>query len=512
MVEAAAILAPLLFLMGHLHSPLQEDGLFWWVPRALLMVEQGPLWVAAGDLPDACLPTLPLPHQWSAGLPDYAHPPTWFLYLAGWLALLGPQAWVVRLACLPAVLLISLASLGLCRRLAGEEPSAWAALPALLAPALLAQLLRPDTDLPLLAAQLWALLAMIDGRPWRFALLACLAVWLKEPGVLLVAPALVLGLGDKRFFAASLAPLAALAAWILVHHQVTGWGLPGAERLPETPLVYLRDLAAVASIVFIEQGRWACWAGLACAGLCQLRQRQASTQHPSERASRRRALLSCAVFAASQLLVFSGLNFLGGRAAEHGYTHVRYLLPAMTVASLVAASLALRWTCLCASGRRRALLLPALCLLMALPQLHRARALQPRGPEGNLYGLDLVRAWAMARPPLEAAALEGRVWVGSYLYAALTRPYAGLADRPVPGLLPFGPATLPEQLSPGDLLVYASYGEPLGRLGELRREVLQRWQTGHAWVVLARIRAGRAAPAPSQAAPADRPHPQRQEN
>ncbi|MBK9370211.1 MAG: hypothetical protein IPN01_28615 [Deltaproteobacteria bacterium] len=62
-----------------LDVPLVEDGLFWWVPQGLLAAETGPQWVL-DRLAQATRPHAALPPQWAGnGLPDYGHPPLWFL-------------------------------------------------------------------------------------------------------------------------------------------------------------------------------------------------------------------------------------------------------------------------------------------------------------------------------------------------------------------------------------------------------------------------------------------------
>ncbi len=501
-VAAAALLAPVVFLLLHLRLPLYEDGLFWWVPRALWLVEQGPSWVAAGDLPTACDAAMPLPPQWTGGLPDYGHPPLWFHYLALWMRLLGSHAWVVHASCLPVAAAIGWGALALCRRLAGPA-SAPLALVALLAPPLLGQLLRPDTDLPLLAACLWALVALADGKPWRFAAIAVLAVWLKEPAVLLAVPALVVALAERRtrFLLASLAAPIALAAWALVHLQVTGWALSGAEHLPASPTAYLGDLAAVTWLTVGATGRWLGWCALSLSGLAWLLNRPASGPTPPSSVRARRAALAMASFVAVQLLFFGGLNFLGGRDLQDAYTHVRYLLPALSVGTLLAVGLTFRGLLAALPTCRRLPLATAAALSLPLmaATLPSVRTLHPRGPEANLYGRDQARAWMeAARAITEGTDTQGRVWVESHLYTALTRPYAGLVSSPIPDLEPYGPATRPDHLTPGDLILYANYGEPLGRLGELVLDPVATFTTGSAWVKLARVRPGRSAPPPMQ--------------
>ena len=489
---------PALFLASQLDLPLYEDGLFWWVPQALWIAERGPAWVPAGELPGACLPDAWLPPQWTGGLPDYGHPPLWFHYLALWLRLLGPTAWSVRVACLPLALLLGWGAVALARRLAGLEAPPLA-LAALLSPTLLGQLLRPDTDLPLLVLVLAALVAVADARPWRFAALAGLAAWCKEPAVLLAVPAALAGLRDRRFLAASCAAPAALAAWATIHRARTGWALAGAERIPENAQAWLHDLGAVASIALLEGGRWAAWA--ASLGAAALAWRRRALRDPTPDPGRRRALLACAAFLVSQILAFSFLNFLGGRGLLQAFTHVRYLLPAAVVGTLLAAGLAQRLISRAFAPRLSpARLSLVLALSMAVAALPGARRLGARGPEANLFSLDQARAWEVAALDLARAdpAPRRATWVESQLFTALTRPWAGLVERGVRDVRPFGPDTLPEDLAPGDRLVRCRYGEPLGRLGELRRAEIERVAVGEAWVLIERVLPGRTAPPPAR--------------
>jgi hypothetical protein len=497
-------LLPAAFLLTQLELPLMEDGLFWWVPRALLFAERGPGLVAAGDLPTACLPDTLLPPQWSGGLPDYGHPPLWFLYLALWVRLLGPQAWVIHLACVPVALALGWGAVSLARQLAG--PAAWPlALLVLCSPPTLAQLLRPDTDLPLLALSICALVALAGQRLGSFALLAVLATWVKEPGVLLAIPAVGLGLlrRSPRHLLAGLVPPMALVAWALVHHQATGWATAGAEHLPDGVASYLQDLGAVLKLTLLDDGRWAVLGFAAVTGGLALWRRPPPAAPLSSRLARD-AAWACGITASAQVLLFAGLNFLGGRGLQDAYTHVRYLLPAMACASLLLGALGLRWLLASAPPLRarplRAVLAVACApCLLALPG---ARALHPRGPEANLYLLDHAQAWRQAAAELEGrGAPQGIVWVESHLFTALTRPYAGLVAEPMQGLRPFGPDIGPEGIAPGDLLVHGSYGEPLSRLAELAREPESVIVAGQAWVRIERVVPGRAAGEPLPSSP-----------
>jgi hypothetical protein len=483
---------PSLFLLANLDLPLMEDGLFWWVPQALIAAERGLSWAPSGELPLACRPDLPLPPQWAGGIPDYGHPPLWTSWLALWLRVLGPSARAVHLACLPAALGVGVGLVALSRRLGGGEAGA---LPALLCPALLLQVLRPDTDLPLLAFSLGALVAALDRRPLRYALLSSLAVASKEPGVLLVLPALLVALRTPSFRWAALAPPLALLAWALVHRATAGWGLAGSETLAPTLLAWLRNLGSVARIVLLDGGRWApTLSGLLAPLLAPLLARHLAHHGRASlsRAPAERLLLAWILL---QLFFFAGVNFLGGRDHVDALTHVRYLLPALLVALIWSVSRVLR-----ALPPAR-LALPALALLL-LPSLLGARARDPRGPEANLYGWDLARAWREALPHVEALAAPGNrltdpppppILVESYLFTALTRPFAGLVREPVPGLLPHGFDTDPDAVPSGSLVVTASHGEPLSRLGERVLRETHRVRVGEAWVAFLVMEEGRVA-------------------
>lgn len=423
-----------------LDAPLVDDSLFWWVPKALLVAEGGPSWILAGDLPAAARPEAALPPQWAGGLPDYGHPPLWFWYLGAWIRLLSsglgaPVHSAVHAAAVPVAAAFGAGAAALLRRLGGAA-AAWAGPAVVLLPPAAAQLQRADTDLPLLALSLWALIAIIDRRDARFAALSALAVACKEPGVLLVAPLGLAMLLDRRWSWAWLAAPLTLAGWAGLHYALTGWALAGAERLPETPGRWLADLGSVLWLMAADQGRWLliplALYGLRCGGL------------------RRRALLLTLGFAAVHWGFYGTLNFLGGVDRADAYTHLRYLLPG-TVA----------FACLWVAP------LPRLAgPLLAVLGLHALHAPSPRGPEASLYGIDVARAVREAAPYL--GELPGPVWAGSYAWTGLTRPYAGVVHAPLGGLGLYAYGTDPAEVS--GYVLHAAAGEPLGRLQELDLE------------------------------------------
>ena len=441
----AALLAAVWVLLW-VGAPLVEDSLFWWVPKGLLAAEQGPAWTWAGTLPEGIARGLlpqTTPHQWAGGLPDYAHPPLWFAWLGLFLRA-APTVQAAHLACLlPAVL----AAVGFARLGPALGGHRWSGLAVLALPPVMAQLLRPELDLPLLAVVPWALLALLEGRWGRFLILGLLAPWLKEPGVLLVVPAVVAAAFERRWRWQALAPLVGLGAWSLVHG-----GLAQAERLPTDGWGWASDLVQAARIVGWEQGRWALLIGMVGLGV-GLRRTGADRQRLGIGLS----------FALAWLVFFGTVGFLGGREALTPLTHVRYFLPGMAVWTLL---MTRRWPGLAAIG----------LFWCISPSRH--------GPEASLHGILAGVAEADAAPWIASQVAEGhRVWVGSYQAAALTQPWAGQVEAPMRGFSIYDQTTGPGNLTRGDLLVVAAYGEPAGRLLKgTRRRSVERWQRGAAVV------------------------------
>ena len=438
--------------------PLIDDSFFWWVPKAMLLADGGGPWVLAGNLPEPLRPDAVLPPHWVDGLPDYAHPPLWYAWLGGWMRLLGQTHTAVHLAVLPVAAGIGAGLCQLCQRLGGSK-AAWTSPILLLLPPVTAQLLRADTDLPLLLFSTWALVALLDRKEGLFALLAALATASKEPGVLLVIPGLAACLVDKKIRWGWLAPLAVLGAWAGIHWLETGgplggWALSSAEHLPTGPLDWLKDLGSVCRIVLLEQGRWLLWPLALWAARKGI--------------YRSRELTIAGAHVLTQVLFFGTLNFLGGIDRVDRYTHVRYLLPAITASA--SAGLALS---------------PMSAIPLLGTSLFFLQENSPDGPESSLYGTDTARALRAARPTLET--LPGDVWVGSHAWAQYTRPYSGMGSPPLDSLLFYDINTRPEDVS-GHVL-HASIGEPLGRLQELEMTLLREFRAGRAWARLYKVHA-----------------------
>jgi len=408
----------------HLDAPLVEDSLFWWVPKGIKAGEAGFPLSPSGDLPlamTAAASTLP---QWSGGLPDYGHPPLWYWWLGAWTQS-SASILSIRLATLIPAMAAGAGFVALGRRL-GSTVAGFAVFAL---PPFLAQLVRPELDLPLLALVPWALIALLD-RAWvRFSVLSALSVFVKEPGVLLVVPAIVTALDERRWRWTALTPLLALAVWAGIH----GW-MAKPERLPDGLLGWGQDLATVAFIVFLAQGRF-----LLLLGLGQFRKERA-----------------LAAFVLVWMAFFATVGFFANRGTADLYTHVRYLLPGMAVATVVLAKYR-----------------PYLAVA-GLFWLHTA---SPFGPEASMFGTDQARSEQAAAPWIHEQIRQGQtIWVGTHQAAGLTQPWAGVVKTPTTGFKIYSVGTHTTELAEGDVVLETAYGEPSGALlNDRQKELIQEW-------------------------------------
>jgi 4-amino-4-deoxy-L-arabinose transferase-like glycosyltransferase len=118
------------------------------------------------------------------------------------------------------------------RRVANREIGCWSVLLLALSPLFFAQSVLAHLDLAAGLFTLLALLALLDERPWRFALASTCAVLSKETAVVLLPVAWIFLWWQHRRAASSLprawwvacfAPLAVLVAWAGFYHQATGF-------------------------------------------------------------------------------------------------------------------------------------------------------------------------------------------------------------------------------------------------------------------------------------------------
>jgi len=412
-ILAGGLLAACWVLL-HLDAPLVEDSLFWWIPKGMKAGEAGFPLSPAGDLPISMMAmsdATRLP-QWSGGLPDYGHPPLWYWWIGLWTQS-DATITTIRLATLIPAMAAGAGFVALGRRL-GSVAAGFAVFAT---PPFLAQLVRPELDLPLLAVIPWALLALLNRRWALFAGLSALAVGFKEPGVLLVVPAVIVALQERRWRIAALSPLLALGLWALLH----GW-MATPERLPDGITGLGEDFLTVLFIVFLAQGRFLLFLGI-------------------PNLKREKALMG---FVVVWLLFFSVVGFFANRGTADLYTHVRYLVPGMSVAVVL---LARASPPLAAAG---------------LLWLHTA---SPFGPEASMFGTDQARAEQTAAPWVAEQLNQGQtIWVGTHQAAGLLQPFAGVTEKPIQGISIYDVSTTASSLKPGDIVMETAYGEPAGTL------------------------------------------------
>jgi hypothetical protein len=425
-------LIPVLWLATHWSAPLVEDALFWFVPTAIEESRSGLVLAVEGPLPEAVtVAGAPMPHQWKDGLPDTAHPPLWFWWMALFLKA-GITLNAIRAAC---VLPAALAGLGFVA-LAEANGRAWAGLTVWAIPSVLAQLLRPELDLPLLACIPWALVALRWNTWTAFAAIAVVATWCKEPGVLLVVPALVEGARRRNLPVQALAPLAAIAAWSLLHG-----GLAAATQTPTSPSQFGANLLGIVQFVVFDQGRVLLLLG--GAGLLAA---------PVE-----------ASLIATFCLFFASVRYDATAGTEDAFTHLRYLSPAVAIYVVVTAA--------------------RLDYPVAIVQLYWLHRMHAHGPEGSMAGVDSAYA---DRAALQSVRPGEVAWAGSYTAAGVGRAWTGYPATP--GLKAYDFHTTPAQLATGDLLIASTYGEPSRRLERgLKLQVVSTWSVGDAQTRVLRV-------------------------
>jgi 4-amino-4-deoxy-L-arabinose transferase-like glycosyltransferase len=208
-----------------LHYPLLRLPYYWdeagyYIPAALDFYRLGQL------VPSSTLPT--------------GHTPLVIIYLAlawrafGFSPLVTRAAMIVFAACT----LTGVYALG--RRVANREIGCWSVLLLALSPLFFAQSVLAHLDLAAGLFTLLALLALLDERPWRFALASTCAVLSKETAVVLLPVAWIFLWWQHRRAASSLprawwvvcfAPLVVLVAWVGFYHQATGFWTGNHEYL-----------------------------------------------------------------------------------------------------------------------------------------------------------------------------------------------------------------------------------------------------------------------------------------
>ena len=441
-----------------LHYPLLRLPYYWdeagyYIPAALDFFRSGQL------VPSATLPS--------------GHTPLVIIYLAlawhafGFSALVTRAAMIVVAACT----LAGIYALG--GRVANQEIRCWSVLLLALSPLFFAQSGLAHLDLAAGLFTLLALLALLDRRPWRFALAATCAVLSKETAVVLLPVAWIFAWWQQRrssaplaraWWVANLAPLVALLAWAGFYHHATGFWTGNREYLHYNLYSTLNPVRMLLTLLrrlyetFVGGFNWLLTAG-AIAGIRWSRRNKIRTPQGeshsfachSERSEESRSAqvsggktTSPAQVTASETSEASVQNqprsntlrrflFLGAwltaaylvlLSLVGGAVLPRYLLPVFPPLVLIAVILIWR---LPRPVARSGMVLTAGCFVWAW-------FLNPPYPfpfEDNLAYADFIRLHQQAAQLLEAQPGKGRILTAWPASDELARPILGYVRRPL---------------------------------------------------------------------------------
>jgi hypothetical protein len=430
-------------VLGLLHYPLLRLPYYWdeagyYIPAAMDFFRSGQL------VPSSTLPT--------------GHTPLVIVYLAlAWRAF-GFSPLVTRLAMMvvAACTLAGVYALG--RRVANREIQCWTVLLLALSPLFFAQSVLAHLDLAAGLFTLLALLALLGGHPWRFALASTGAVLSKETAVVLLPVAWIFSWWQQRratsslaraWWVAYLAPLVVLVAWVGFYHRATGFWTGNREYLHYNLYSTLNPVRVFLTLfrrlyqTFVGGFHWLLTAS-AIAGIRWARRNKIGAQRgeiapaPGEESSRQ------AKAAASQASEESVQNqpgpgtlrrfyFLGGwltaaylvmLSLTGGAILPRYLLPVFPPLVLIAVILIWR---LPRPAARSVMVLAAGCFVGAW-------FLNPPYPfpfEDNLAYADFVRLHQEAAQLLEAQPGKRRILTAWPASDELARPFLGYVRQPL---------------------------------------------------------------------------------
>jgi 4-amino-4-deoxy-L-arabinose transferase-like glycosyltransferase len=432
-------------ILGLLHYPLLRLPYYWdeagyYIPAAMDFFHSGQL------IPSSTLPT--------------GHTPLVIIYLALTWRAFGFSPVVTR----AAMMVVAACTLGgvyaLGCRVANREIGCWSALLLALSPLFFAQSVLAHLDLAAGLFTLLALLALLGGRPWRFALASTCAVLSKETAVVLLPVAWLFSWWQHRratsslaraWWVAYLAPLAALVAWAGFYHHATGFWTGNREYLRYNLYSTLNPVRVLLTLVrrlyetFVGGFNWLLTAG-AIAGIGWARRNKIGAHqgevarlsgdktrwHPSAEGAvpeaseepvqnqpgpsiLRRFLLLGGWLTAAYLVM---LSLVGGAVLP------RYLLPVFPPLVLIAVILIWR---LPRRVARSVMVLTAGCFVGAW-------FLNPPYPfpfEDNLAYADFIRLHEQAAQLLQAQPGNRRILTAWPASEELGRPFLGYVRQPL---------------------------------------------------------------------------------
>jgi 4-amino-4-deoxy-L-arabinose transferase-like glycosyltransferase len=344
------------------------------------------------------------------------------------------------------------------RRVANREIAGWSVVLLALSPLFFAQSVLAHLDLAAGLFTLLALLALLGGHPWSFALASTCAVLSKETAVVLLPVAWIFlwwqhrratGSLARAWWAAYLTPLVVLVAWIGFYHRATGFWTGNREYLYYNLYSTLNPVRIFLTLfrrlyqTFVGGFNWLLTAG-ALAGIRWARRNKIGAQRrevapaPGEESSWQ------AKAAASQASEESIQNqpgpgtlrrfyFLGGWLTAAylvmlsligGAVLPRYLLPVFPPLVLIAVILIWR---LPRPAARSVMVLAAGCFVGAW-------FLNPPYPfpfDDNLAYADFVRLHQQAARLLEAQPGRRRILTAWPASDELERPFLGYVRQPL---------------------------------------------------------------------------------
>jgi len=434
-----------------LHLPFLRLPYFWdeagyYIPAAMDFFHYGRL------IPSSTLPN--------------GHTPLVIIYLAlAWRAF-GFSPLVTRTAMI-AVAAGTLAALyALSRRVADREIGCWSVLLLALSPLFFVQSTLAHLDLAAGLFTLLALIALLDGHPWAFALASTAAVLSKETAVILLPVAWIFSWWQHRraagplaraWYVAYLAPLFVLIAWVGFYHHATGFWTGNREYLHYNLYSTLHPVRALLTLLrrlyetFVGGFNWLLTAS-AIAGIVWARRKKIGANLETSVFPAKASINSANPLETPVIPVKAGIHsancetpvvpakegthslfFLGGwliaaylvmLSVVGGAILPRYLLPIFPPLVLIAVILIWR---LPRAAARAMMVFTSGCFVWAW-------FLNPPFPfpyEDNLTYADLIRLHERAAQLLQAQAGKERILTAWPASDELARPFLGYVRQPL---------------------------------------------------------------------------------